>query len=143
MIEHILVGVDGSEGSRKAAAQARELAERLGARLTLLLALEPIPMVSIGFADAFGLTHRQLGSEELEQMNKSLDEMAQGFPADRLEKVIDYGNAAETICAQAEKRGADLIVVGARGLGAVGRFLLGSVSERVVRTAGRNVLVVH
>lgn len=143
MIAHILVGVDGSDGSRKAAKEARKLAEALGARLTLLLVLEPIPMVSIGFADSFGLSHRQLGDEELEQMKRNLDAMAAGFPEERLEKVIEYGNAAETICEQAEKRGADLIVVGARGLGAVGRFLLGSVSERVVRTAERNVLVVH
>ncbi len=143
MIDHILVGIDGSEGSRRASRFARELAEKLGSKLTMLLVLEPIPMVSVGFADVYGLARRQPSDEELQHLQRALDEAADGFPADRLEKVIEYGTAADTICEQAEARGADLIVVGARGMGAVGRFLVGSVSDRVVHLAKRNVTVVH
>lgn len=143
MIKHILVGIDGSEGSRKAAAFARELAKELDAKLTVLLVLEPIPMVSVGFADIYGLTRRQPTDEELAHMQKALDAAAGDLPADRVEKIIDYGTAADTICKVAEAASADLIVVGARGMGAVGRLLLGSVSDRVVHLAKRNVTVVH
>lgn len=143
MINHILVGIDGSEGSRKAATFARELASKVGAKLTLLLVLEPIPVVNVGFADIYGLTARQPSDEELAELQKALDRAGEGFPDDRLEKIIDYGRAADTICRVAEGKGADLIVVGARGMGAVGRFLVGSVSDRVVHLAKRNVTVIH
>ena len=49
----------------------------------------------------------------------------------------------DAIPAEAAKVGADLIVVGASGAGAVERLLLGSVSESVVRNADRPVLVVR
>lgn len=143
MIEHVLVGIDGSQGARKAARFARDLAEKVGAKLTLLFVLEPIPVVSLGFAESFSLAHRQLQEEDLARMQRILDELAEGFPADRVEKVIEYGPAADTICSQAGVRNADLVVVGARGLGAVERFLIGSVSSRVVNLCARNVLVVH
>jgi nucleotide-binding universal stress UspA family protein len=51
------------------------------------------------------------------------------------------GAAAEIIVATALARSADLIVVGSHGRGGMARMLLGSVAERVVRTAGRSVLV--
>lgn len=143
MIGHILVAIDGSEGARRAANFARDLASKLGAKLTVLVVLEPIPMVSVGFADVYGLARRQPSNEELHHLQKALDEAAADFPADRVQKVIEYGPAADTIASQAEARGADLIVVGARGMGAVGRFLVGSVSDRVIHLAKRNVTVVH
>lgn len=143
MIQHILVAVDGSEGSRRAAAFAREIAEAVGARMTLLHVLEPIPVANLGFAEFYGVTHRQPTDEEMAQLHKAIHEMAAGFPADRVEEVIEYGEPADVIVSQAEARGADLIVMGARGMGAVGRFLVGSVSDRVVHHARRNVTVVH
>ena len=143
VIGHILVAIDGSEGARRASRFARDLAAKVGARLTVLVVLEPIPMVSVGFADVYGLARRQPSDEELQHLQKALDEAAGDFPSDRVEKVIEYGGAADTIVAQADARNADLIVVGARGMGAVGRFLVGSVSDRVVHLAKRNVTVVH
>jgi nucleotide-binding universal stress UspA family protein len=56
-------------------------------------------------------------------------------------QIIESGAPAETICAQAEERNADLVVVGSRGMGAVGRWLLGSVSDRVVHLSKRPVVV--
>lgn len=143
MIRHILVAFDGSEGSRKAATYARKLAEPFGAKLTYLFVLEPIPVVSIGFAESFSLAHQQMQKEDMERVRAVLDELAEGLPDDRVEKRIEYGPAAQTICKEAEEQDVDLVVVGARGLGAVERFLLGSVSSRVVHTCARNVLVVH
>jgi nucleotide-binding universal stress UspA family protein len=63
-----------------------------------------------------------------------------GFTA---EPVCQLGNPAEKIMKVASKQHADLIVMGAQGLGAIDRFLLGSVSTRVVQHANCSVLVVR
>jgi nucleotide-binding universal stress UspA family protein len=60
-----------------------------------------------------------------------------------VEQVPTIGNPADKILRTAETHEADLIVTGATGLGAVGRFLLGSVSTRVVQHAACSVLVVR
>ncbi|HYR60842.1 MAG TPA: universal stress protein, partial [Nitrospiraceae bacterium] len=63
-----------------------------------------------------------------------------GFTA---EPVYQLGKPAEEIMKVASKQHADLIVMGAKGLGAIARFLLGSVSTRVVQHANCSVLVVR
>lgn len=55
---------------------------------------------------------------------------------------IEKGDPVERICAVAKEFGADLVIVGNRGLGDAGVFVLGSVSEKVVRKCSRSVLVV-
>ena len=82
----------------------------------------------------------------LEEANrKLLDLIVQklvkaGFTAEPLCK---FGKPAEEIMQVASTQHADLIVMGAKGLGAVARFLLGSVSTRVVQQANCSVLVVR
>ena len=56
--------------------------------------------------------------------------------------IIDHGDPVERICAMAEKMKASLVIVGNRGLGAAGTFVLGSVSQKVVQKCSRPVLVV-
>ena len=63
-----------------------------------------------------------------------------GFAA---EPLCQLGKPAEEIMKVAAKHHADLIVMGAKGLGAIARFLLGSVSTRVVQHANCSVLVVR
>jgi nucleotide-binding universal stress UspA family protein len=63
-----------------------------------------------------------------------------GFTA---EPLCYLGNPAEEIMKVASKHQADLIVMGAQGLGAIARFLIGSVSTRVVQHATGSVLVVR
>ena len=85
-------------------------------------------------------------SSELKEANlKLIDQSVQklikaGFTA---EPVYQFGNPAEEIMKTAVKHDADLIVMGAQGLGAIDRFLLGSVSTRVVQHATCAVLVVR
>jgi nucleotide-binding universal stress UspA family protein len=85
-------------------------------------------------------------SPELKEANlKLIDQSVQklikaGFTA---EPVYQLGNPAEEIMKAAVEHDADLIVMGAQGLGAVDRFLLGSVSTRVVQHATCAVLVVR
>jgi len=82
----------------------------------------------------------------LEEANRRLLEQSvqklikAGFTAEAL---CRFGKPAEEIMKLASKQHADLIVMGAKGLGAVARFLLGSVSTRVVQQANCSVLVVR
>lgn len=75
-------------------------------------------------------------------INKAVERArSQGVNAEGL---LETGtDAAETIINVANNLNVDLIIVGSRGLKGLTRFLLGSVSEKVVRYANKPVLVVH
>ncbi|MCY1074737.1 universal stress protein [Archangium lansingense] len=143
MIHHILVAIDGSETSRKAARFAHDLAQQTGSRITLLFVLEPPRMLSFGFLDSEIISGPQRSPEELDSVRRMLDEVASDLPKAQVEKVVEIGRPADTIVAMSDKLGADHIVIGARGLNPGGKWLLGSVSDRVVQHAGRPVTVVH
>ncbi len=143
MIHHILVAIDGSDSSRKAARFAHDLAQQTGARISLLFVLESPRMLPIGFLDSELISSPQRSPEELEAVRRLLDEVAADLPKAQVDKVVEIGRPADTIVAIADKLGADHIVVGARGLNPGGKWLMGSVSDRVVQHAGRPVTVVH
>ena len=81
---------------------------------------------------------KEAGRRLVEQSVRKL--VKAGFTA---EAVCQLGKPAEVIMKVASKHRADLIVMGAQGLGAIARFLLGSVSTRVVQHANCSVLVVR
>jgi nucleotide-binding universal stress UspA family protein len=81
---------------------------------------------------------KEAGHKLIERSVRKLIEA--GFTA---EPVCQLGRPAEEIMKVASKHHADLIVMGAKGLGAIARFLLGSVSTRVVQHASCAVLVVR
>jgi nucleotide-binding universal stress UspA family protein len=80
----------------------------------------------------------QEGLRELEDAKRLLAE--DGVQA---ETVHAFGNAAAEIIAAAERQDADLIILGQRGRNAIARFIDGSVTDRVVRHATCDVLVVR
>jgi len=142
MVKHLLAGVDGSEGSRKAAGFALELADQTSSRVTLLFVLELPRIIPLGALDSF-IEIRGTDEEHLQAGYRMLEDIGQRFPADRIQRVVELGRAADTLCSQAEKLGADMIVLGAHGHGRVGHLRLGSVSDRVVHQATRPVAVVR
>jgi nucleotide-binding universal stress UspA family protein len=142
MVSRILVAVDGSENSQKAAQFATSMARATGARLLLLTVLERPWMVAFGPLDAYAVGPGE-SDEQVAAAHKQLDDIGREFPEDRLEKHVELGDPAEVICEQAGKLGADLVVVGARGQGAVSRWLMGSVSDRVVHHCPVPVTVVR
>ena len=81
---------------------------------------------------------KEVGQKLVEQSVRKL--IKAGFTA---EPLCQFGNPAEKIIKAASKQHADLIVMGAQGLAAIDRFLLGSVSTRVVQHATCSVLVVR
>jgi len=127
---------DGSDGARHAlAAAARVLGGRDAIVLTLVVSLAP--EVFQGRAEALP-EHAEARrvAEEGVQLAR-----AAGFAAHAVVEVT-AAHAGDRIVAFAETRGADVIVVGARGLSAVKAALLGSVSQAVVQHARTPVLVV-
>jgi nucleotide-binding universal stress UspA family protein len=83
-------------------------------------------------------------SSDVPLHRRQLDEAASilAGAAVQAETIVRIGKPAEEILDAAEEGGFDLVVLGHRGMGAARRFLMGSVSERVVRHATRPVLVV-
>lgn len=143
MIGHILVAIDGSEHSRRAARFAHDLAQQIGARITLLFVLEPPRVLPVGFLDSAAITPPNTDPKSIETVQRLLEQIAADLPKAQVEKEVEMGAPADTIVAAAQRLGVDLIVVGSRGLSRGGKWLLGSVSDRVVQHAGRPVTVVH
>ncbi len=139
MVERVLVAVDGSDDSVRALERAIELCRQTDARLTVLEVIEdfgPLP----GYYEAApeGID-RVAWVAEQRFSHAALDLEDPGIDWDRR---VEAGYPAEVICEVAQD-GYDLVVVGTHGRSAVGRFLVGSVSDRVVHHAPCDVLVVR
>jgi nucleotide-binding universal stress UspA family protein len=141
-VTRILVATDFSAASGAALAFARTLASRFGASLHLLHVLED-PYVTGAFAPEVyapppaGLRESWLRSAEgtMAMLVTETDKAAFNITTD-----VVFGPIALTIVERASQIGADLIVMGTHGRGGVAHLLMGSVAERVVRTAGCPVL---
>jgi nucleotide-binding universal stress UspA family protein len=143
MVSHILVAIDGSAHARRAAHYARDLARQTNARLTMLVAVTPPNAVTLPPFDAVAITSSVPDPDHLAAAQALMDELIADLGHGRAIPQVTVGPAAETIVAEADRVGADLIVMGARGVGAAERFLVGSVSDTVLRESERPVLVVR
>jgi nucleotide-binding universal stress UspA family protein len=141
-VEHILVPIDGSELSLKAADHAAALATHLDATITLFTAVDP-PEADATYVspDALGAV-RQGVWRAAEVMQEQAAARIRARNA-RVETRIVWGAPASAIVTEADLRH-QLVVMGSRGLGLLpaDRQLLGSVTERVLRRTRRPVLVV-
>lgn len=140
MIRTILVPIDGSEASHHALERGVELAEPLGARLVVLEVIEefgPLPGKYDAAPEGVDRTD-WLAAERFAKVRDALTD-------ERVEwaRLVEEGYPADVICTVAEREEADLIVMGHRGLSPVARFLIGSVSDKVVRNAPCSVMVVR
>jgi nucleotide-binding universal stress UspA family protein len=131
----ILVAYDGSEGAKRALEEAAKRAN--GQPVTVVSVAELLPQ--------FGRAGAMLVPEEDEERKRELGEAMQilkdrGIEAKAIER---RGDAAEAIVDEAQNEDAELIVLGTRGLSGAKRWLMGSVSTRVVHHAPCNVLVVR
>jgi nucleotide-binding universal stress UspA family protein len=133
----LLVPLDGSPTAAAAIAPAAELAKLFGAGLRLLRVVEPIPFMGTFESD-------ELVTELATRAGADLAQIASGLRRQDLSvetKVVLNRHTAQAILGAADH--ADLVVMGSHGRGRVGRFLLGSVTDKVVRGASRPVLIVR
>jgi nucleotide-binding universal stress UspA family protein len=137
----ILVPIDFSDHSRTALDLAVEIARDSGATLHLLHCYQIQP----GGISPYGITlPSEYFSELAEAAAGKLNEWKQEFvPSDvKSDGTVDSDHPSAAIALVAEKTGADLIVMGTRGLAGFKHVLLGSTAERTVRIAPCPVLTV-
>jgi nucleotide-binding universal stress UspA family protein len=145
MFSTIVVGTDGSDTAAKAVTEATELARALGASIELVCAYEPVPSQRLR-SEAQQVPHdmewmvtpREDADGTLREACEVIEEA--GVP------VTPYareGDPADAILDVAEERGADLIVVGNKGMTGAKRFLLGSVPNKVSHHAPCSVLIIR
>jgi nucleotide-binding universal stress UspA family protein len=140
-MKRILVAIDGSDPSLKAARMAADIALRFGARLTLV---HVVPKLLLP-PDVYGLTLAEVEKEHRSYAEKLLQKAVSFLaePGVDTSSTILYGSPAESIAEEAATPDVGMVVVGSRGHGAVARMFLGSVSDRIVHISPKPVLVVH
>jgi nucleotide-binding universal stress UspA family protein len=136
-IHTILHPTDFSDRSDFAFRLACALARDYGAHLTLLHVMSP-PMVVYGE----GIIPPQ-PEDYQEQMEAELRRLKAPDPSIRVEHRLEEGDPVEQILNAARETCADLIVMGTHGRTGLGRLLMGSVAEHVVRRASCPVLTVR
>lgn len=145
MFNRIVVGTDGSETAAEAVRQAVELAKLSGAQLSLVSAYEPVSgrRIQDEQEGAPADVQHQIGPRE--DVNLVLDSAAAIVKQEGIEVQTHpvEGNPADAILEVAERTGADLIVVGNKGMTGARRFLLGSVPNNVSHHAPCNVMIVR
>ena len=135
VLHNILVATDFGPAAGAALTYGRALAGSFGARLHLLHAMENSFLRS-----SSGDPHAHKAA-----LLQRLHEQVAADPASALKTHVvleTSDNPADAITAYAKSANIDLIVIGTHGRGAVAQLLVGSVAERVVRTAGCPVLTV-
>ena len=142
-MKKILIATDGSPAALQAVEFGLELAEEHQAEPTFVHvapAADVLPVAGFAMAGPVSVPH-----ELAEADRSSLDEACEIADERGIEARTKLlaGDAARQIVAYADEVDADLIVVGSRGLGAIGSTLLGSVSRKVLDDAKRPVLIVR
>jgi nucleotide-binding universal stress UspA family protein len=137
----IVAGTDGSETAQAAVRHAGELAKLCGARLHLVSAYEPLTGVKL--PEEAGAEAWQLGPTA--EVDALLGRTSAGLRATgvEVESYARKGDPADAIIEVAEEQGADLVVVGSKGMRGTKRFLLGSVPNKVSHHAPCTVAIVR
>ena len=147
MYGSIVVGTDGSETAKEAVRQAAELAKAVGADVLLVSAYEPVSESRLRHERAEVPEDVSWMVNPREDVQGVLDGEAERIKAGGVKgEVLTFareGDPADAILDVAEEKGADLIVVGNKGMTGARRFLLGSVPNKVSHHAPCNVMIVR
>ena len=143
----ILVAIDGSPQSDKAAEEAVRLAAQSGAKLrSQVFAVLVLPNLKPpSFTDFFPTKPPTEESDWQEKRERLfyVVEKAAGESGVALESLVLYGDPADELLYFAKEKGCDVIVIGSSGKGMVKRTVLGSVSTKVALQAQCSVYIVR
>jgi nucleotide-binding universal stress UspA family protein len=140
---HILAPTDFSDYSKKAVASALELAAKFGAKLSILHVIELPPYPVEGYVPP------SLSTTFLEDLERqATEDLAQLVPEAEsakveVERLIAVGTPYRKIIETAEAEHVDLIVMATAGRTGFSHLVMGSIAERVVRTASCPVLTIR
>ncbi|WP_250404191.1 universal stress protein [Streptomyces cellostaticus] len=138
MSRTITVGVDGSAESRAAAEWAAREARLRGLPVKLVQVWQPVPE-PMAEAPLLGADTHQHWTERI--LREAADALRSGHPGLEVSTEQLTGQPAELLTAAAGE--AELLVLGSRGLGGLGGFLLGSVGQAVVAHSERPVVLIR
>jgi nucleotide-binding universal stress UspA family protein len=145
LIGSMVVGTDGSETASEAVRQATELARRLGAKVHVVSAYEPVPEARLREERQQVPPDMQWMVNPREDVDETLNTAARGIEEAgvEVETHAREGDPADAILDVAEEQEADLIVVGNKGMTGAKRFLLGSVPNKVSHHAPCSVMIIR
>jgi len=138
-MKKILVAHDGSKSSDKALKKAVELAINLNGSLTVVSVIPELYLTELSSEDRNRI-FEALSRETTEAMEKIRKSLA-GKSMD-IKTLIRQGDPAEKILETAQKMKADLVITGSHGRHGTKKFLLGSVSSKIVDHSKCPVMVV-
>jgi nucleotide-binding universal stress UspA family protein len=140
--KRILVPLDGSDFSFRAAEYAINLAKLTGGEIICVHAIGNLPYIE--YMAPTGLTVPRYIQEAKEWFSQVKSKAAkQGVKVTAAETIFNLPSVAESIINYASEQKPDLIVIGTRGRSGLKRLVLGSVASAVVAHAGCPVLVVR
>ena len=138
-VRKILLPVDGSQHSKKAATAGADLARQFGAEVTVLFCYNPFYLAVDG----------QIAGDVAENMIKGAEQVLDDFtrimdqPGVNITKKVLEGDPGEMISELAQDEDYDMIVMGSRGRSDLAGLFLGSVTHRVLQTSPCPVLVIR
>lgn len=135
-MDDVIVGVDPSDTARKAAATAASLAAACGVNLHLVTCVKP------GRSEQVGVGSDTITIDPVSDAEGLLRRLSAELPHDRITTHIAMDDPAEALCAEAQRLGARMIVVGNRRVQGMSR-VLGSVATDVLRNAPCDVHVAN
>ena len=138
----IVVGIDGSDHSKKALRWALDEARLRGASLHVVYAwMLPVYATGYGFAPGDLFDPKVISDGATEQLDKAVAEVVGDATDVKVERKTVEGMAAQVLVEEAA--GADLLVVGSRGHGGFAGLLLGSVSQQAAQHASCPVVIIR
>jgi nucleotide-binding universal stress UspA family protein len=145
LFDSIVVGTDGSDTANKAVGQAADLAGRVGAKVHLVSAYEPVPQGRLRDERQQVPDDMQWMVNPREDVNSVLEESSKTVQEAGVDVEIHAreGDPADAILDVAEEQKAGLIVVGNKGMTGAKRFLLGSVPNKVSHHAPCSVMIIR
>ena len=141
-IKRILVPLDFSSNSALALDYAYALAQKFDAALHLVHVCE-VPSMMTASMDAYAIAYTDWSQRLGEEAERELTRLLPALARVTVSTEVLFGTPARAIVTAADTNGADLIVMGTHGHGAVMHLVMGNVAERVVRTASCPVLTVR
>ena len=142
---HVLVGTDGSEPATEAVRHAARLAGAFRAKLTIVTAFSPEPdrtarvQADVPTDLQWQVTDSAAASERADAARGIAREEGAGEVA----IYVEAGDPADVVIETADLRGADVIVVGSKGMMSPTRFLVGSVPNKISHHAPCDVIIVR